>query len=736
MTNGQLDGVLQHIRKLAADGAGATSDRALLERFVRQRDEAAFAALVQRHGPMVLGVCRRVLRHVHDAEDACQATFLVLARRAATIRNKDALGSWLHGVAYRASASLQRRIARRQAREGPAVEVAQPEPADVSWREVRGVLDEELRRLPERFQAPLLLCYLEGKTRDEAAQQLGWSLGTLRGRLERGRELLRSRLTRRGLTLSAALLAGLLSERAASAALPATLVVSIVRATTNPGPGAVSVRVAALLEEVSRAMFLTRLKVIAAVSLGASAVGLWVVLLASGVLAARQAEAPPGASGGEAAALPDGPAAGGGDAAAADDSPAAAHDASESRRHLRQLALAMNNYRDQMGHFPAPAIYADQVGGPGSNPGPPAGAGSGGGPFGAGEASSGGGGDRSGGGSAPTAPGGPAGAGVGAPPGPAAGPGGSGPAAPGPAGGEGSGGGGPPRGGMRPPGVPGMGMPPGFGGPGGKGGSGPPGAGRDRRALLSWRVALLPYLGEQDLFRQFHLEEPWDSPHNKPLLNKMPWVYAAPGVTTREPNGTFYQVFVGPHAAFEKHEVMGFANITDGTSNTLLIVEAASAVPWTKPEDLHFDEDEPLPELGGLYPGIFNAALADGTVHAFFQKADPDILRAAITRDLGEVVDLGRIEAPASRREAKLRELNERLQRDLEREKTRVQELRREKEALRGEDADPKVDSLEKDNVRLEVLLKQSRAEADRLQEEIRRLRQSREKRPGNRPEN
>jgi hypothetical protein len=259
--------------------------------------------------------------------------------------------------------------------------------------------------------------------------------------------------------------------------------------------------------------------------------------------------------------------------------------------------------------------------------------------------------------------------------------------------------------------------------------------GRDRRALLSWRVALLPYLGEQDLFQQFHLGEPWDSPHNKALLRKMPDVYAAPGVTTREPNSTHYQVLVGPHAAFEKHQGLGWVNFTDGTANTLLIVEAASAVPWTKPEDLHFAEDEPLPELGRLYQGIFNAALADGTVHAFFQNADPEVLRAAITRDLGEAIHLERIEAPASRREAKQREQNERLQKDLEREKARVQALRRERESLRRGDAGPAADPLEKENARLEMQLQQARKEAEDLRNEIARLRRSREPRPGTGPE-
>src|SRR5262245_44327760 len=192
MADQPLRSVLRHVQKLAtAQAADNLSDRDLLERFVARRDEAAFAALVERHGPMVLSICRRALRHSHDAEDAFQAAFLVLARKAASIRHKDALGSWLHGVAYHVATNLRRGLARRRAHEVPLGEAIQADKAgEATWREVRTVFDEELARLPERFRAPLVLCYLEGRTRDEAAQELGWGLATLRGRLERGRELL------------------------------------------------------------------------------------------------------------------------------------------------------------------------------------------------------------------------------------------------------------------------------------------------------------------------------------------------------------------------------------------------------------------------------------------------------------------------------------------------------------------------------------------------------------------
>jgi len=260
VTNGRIGTVLWHVRRLvAARHADSTPDRGLLERFVASRDEAAFEALVRRHGPMVYGVCRRVLRHPEDTEDAFQAAFLVLARQAAAVRKSDSLGSWLHGVAYRVAANLRRDLARRRSRE--AVVAEPPESvaaAEVSWQDVRVALDEELARLPERFQAPLVLCYLEGKTRDEAARELGWSVGTLRGRLERGRELLRSRLTRRGLALSAALLGAALTPDA-SAALPATLIGAAVNVATGVAPA----QVAVLAGGVLRTMFTAKVKTVA-----------------------------------------------------------------------------------------------------------------------------------------------------------------------------------------------------------------------------------------------------------------------------------------------------------------------------------------------------------------------------------------------------------------------------------------------------------------------------------------
>jgi RNA polymerase sigma factor (sigma-70 family) len=285
-----LHAVLHHVRKLAAaPAANPPSDRDLLDGFVARRDEAAFAALVERHGAMVLGVCRRVLRHAHDAEDAWQAAFLVLARKAATIWRKDALGAWLHGVAYHVATNLRRDLARRGAHEVPLREVGQADAAgDMTWRELRTVLDEELARLPEHLRAPLVLCYLEGRTRDEAARQLGWSLGTFRGRLERGRGLLGARLRRRGLDLSALLVAAALSEHTALAGVSPALVASTVQAATSVGAGGGTAQVAELVTGALRAMSIARFKVVALVLLVAGGITACAGVIAYNASAVRQ----------------------------------------------------------------------------------------------------------------------------------------------------------------------------------------------------------------------------------------------------------------------------------------------------------------------------------------------------------------------------------------------------------------------------------------------------------------
>jgi RNA polymerase sigma-70 factor (ECF subfamily) len=197
-----------------------------------RHDEGAFAALMARHGPMVLAVCRRVLRDAHEAEDACQATFLVLARKAGSVRRPELLANWLFGVAYRAARKAQRQAARHGARavRCAAMRSTDSLPDNVVWEDLRPVLDAELDRLPDKFRAPVVLCYLEGLTTEEAGHRLGCPLGTILSRLSRARAKLRKRLLRRGLALSAGLLGILLAQQGAASE---PLAVEFIHATTS-----------------------------------------------------------------------------------------------------------------------------------------------------------------------------------------------------------------------------------------------------------------------------------------------------------------------------------------------------------------------------------------------------------------------------------------------------------------------------------------------------------------------
>jgi RNA polymerase sigma factor (sigma-70 family) len=297
MAKNSLNGVLTHIRRLASvQTRRGQSDRELIERFLADNDEAAFTVLVERHGAMVLGVCRRALANVHDAEDACQATFLVLARKARSIRKRPSLSSWLHGVACRVALNLKRERSRRQRREHATTRPAPVDPgAEVTWREAQALLDQELLELPERYRAALVLCYLDGKTRDEAAKLLGITTGGLHGRLERGRKLLRDRLTRRGLTLSAALFASALSAGAVQAAVSPTVVVSLSKAAFalaggQPlASGIVSANVLSLTQEVLKTMFLTKVKIATSVVL---CTGLLMTLIGGTMTSTTMAQAP------------------------------------------------------------------------------------------------------------------------------------------------------------------------------------------------------------------------------------------------------------------------------------------------------------------------------------------------------------------------------------------------------------------------------------------------------------
>jgi RNA polymerase sigma factor (sigma-70 family) len=498
---------------------GSADDAELLALFVARREESAFEALVRRHGPMVLAVCRQLLVDAHDAEDAFQATFLVLVRKAASLRQPELVAGFLHAVAYKIAVRARRYAARRRARERQGVEMAASRPGDDgSGRELRPLLHEELGRLPEKYRVPVVLCYLQGKTNEEAARQLAWPVGTVKGRLTRARELLRARLTRRGLTLSAAAVAAGLAQTTASGAVPAVLVRETVRAAIATAgqaavAGVVSAHVAALTEGALRTMFLRKLMLTCAVLIGLGVGG-----TGAGLLLCSSGAAPPLEADKEVRALPvvrpaDEP-------KKEDDAKAEAADRERSVNNLKQLAIALYNYHDANGTFPPSAVYS-----------------------------------------------------------------------------------------------------------------------KDGKALLSWRVLVLPYLEEDQLFKQFKLEEPWDSEHNKKLLARIPKVFAPVRGKNKDGSGTYYQVFTGNGAAFDAKRGARITDFTDGTSNTILIVEAAETVPWTKPADLAFDPAKPLPKLGGLFGGEFHFALADASAHCGKKDVDEKVLKAFITRAGGEVVD-------------------------------------------------------------------------------------------------
>ncbi len=272
MPAGRLDPVIRYLRT-AARGTPALSDGQLLQRFAATRDEAAFAALVRRHGPMVLGVCRRVLGDWHAADDAFQATFLVLARKAGALADPELLPRWLHGVACRTAARARAEAARRRARESQAAPRRPVDPDDaLVWRDLRPVLDEEIGRLPPRHRDAVVLCYLEGRTNAEAAHRLGCSRGTVATLLARARERLRGRLTRRGLALPAAL-AATLGAQARAAGVSATLESFTVKAAVlfAAGKGGaaelVATPAACLAEGVIKAMLMKKCTILAAVFL-------------------------------------------------------------------------------------------------------------------------------------------------------------------------------------------------------------------------------------------------------------------------------------------------------------------------------------------------------------------------------------------------------------------------------------------------------------------------------------
>jgi RNA polymerase sigma factor (sigma-70 family) len=277
-------------------GSSESSDRQLLERFVNEADGAAFQLLLQRYGPLVFGVCTRILGSEHDAEDAFQATFLVFVRKAGSLQAPESLGPWLYGVAYRTAIKARAERLQRNRREQPLCESASPPGADdLICRELRSILDEEVNRLPHKHRAAVVLCYFEGKTNEQAAQILGCPPGTIFSRLAWARDRLRRQLSRRGLVLSATALAGFLAESAVSASpviVPSQAALAFA-ASQTVGAGTIPAPAVALAERVLRAMFMTKLKISLAVMLAIGLVGGVAGVLAHHALAAASAAQKP-----------------------------------------------------------------------------------------------------------------------------------------------------------------------------------------------------------------------------------------------------------------------------------------------------------------------------------------------------------------------------------------------------------------------------------------------------------
>jgi cytochrome c peroxidase len=273
MSKAAFSPILHLIRRVVEDErVRQLSDQVLLKQFTERQDEAAFGTMLYRHGPMVLDVCRSVLRNEADAEDAFQATFLILARNAASIRKTTSVGSWLHGVALRTALKARARVSTREKNEARAPERQASDADDLAWREVQQVLHEELTGLAQRYRDPLVAYYLEGKTQEETAAQLGLAKSTLKERIERGRSLLRARLVRRGLG-PVAILAAAAWPAAAHASVPVALASSTMKVASLVAGGqaasaVASANVAALTEGVPKTMLLTKLKLITAVLVG------------------------------------------------------------------------------------------------------------------------------------------------------------------------------------------------------------------------------------------------------------------------------------------------------------------------------------------------------------------------------------------------------------------------------------------------------------------------------------
>jgi RNA polymerase sigma factor (sigma-70 family) len=277
----QKGSLLYHLRRITLpEGESSLSDGQLLEDYLSHRDEAAVAALVRRHGPMVWGVCCRILSDNHDAEDAFQATFLVLVRKAMSVQPREMVGSWLYGVARQTALKARSLTVRRRAREKQVTPMPQPQarPEPDFWHDVTPWIDSELGRLPQKYRAVIVLCDLQGRSRKEAAHQLQIPEGTLSSRLTTARALLAKRLARHGLAVPGAVLAALVAQNGVSASVPASVVSSTIKAASlfaagqASTTGVISGKVICLTQGVLTTMMLSKIRIAAGVLFAVAAV--------------------------------------------------------------------------------------------------------------------------------------------------------------------------------------------------------------------------------------------------------------------------------------------------------------------------------------------------------------------------------------------------------------------------------------------------------------------------------
>jgi RNA polymerase sigma factor (sigma-70 family) len=619
------------------------TDGELLDRFVCLRDDDAFALLMARHGSLVYGVSRRLLSISADADDVCQATFLVLARKAATLRRERSLAGWLVGVARKLAGDIRKHNRRRRHRErkaaGDARTVERRDASIVaSSREAAQLLDTEITALPRKYREPILLCCLEGLPKAVVAERLGWPEGTVAGRVSRAKVLLRTRLERQGVLPAVAVaLVGGASQ--AHAAPPALTLDACRAARDRPGDliPLVSAGAYSLFQGALQPMWHTQWKLTAAAALAAVSLG-WA---GWGLMTPITAQDRPAIAQTTSALQNDDKKAlqgtwhcvaivfGG---KVPEDARANAEkiknstwirfsegkieiSGSPSERQPVPYTLSPGSPKlidIQAGDMTLKGAYALTDGvlllrfneGPKGNDRPSSLAVDA---------------NASGAllvlqrerpqkvaeGAAPVA---------------------------------------------RQAGVTreitmskmrqiGLAQHIHADAQDPKQGSRLAGNICDKsgKPLLSWRVKLLPYLEQDHLYRQFKLNEPWDSPHNQALLKEMPAVYA---LTQKKPadSTTPFRMFVGPGAFVNGNETR-FQDIKDGTSNTFLFVEAAEGVPWTKPDDLVFDPTKPLPKLGQPTEESFLVCLCDGSVRSLRRDLKPESLKKMITLAGGEVIE-------------------------------------------------------------------------------------------------